>query len=59
MLITIDLTEQEAVDLSQLVKRLQWGHMRQCAANDEEAEMIRQAVDALRRELATAGYNPR
>jgi len=59
MLISIDLTEQETIALSQLVKRLQWDHIRQCAANDDEAHMIRDAVDALRRELAATGYNPR
>ena len=59
MQIIIDVTEQQAESLSQLLKRLQWDHFRQCATNDTECEQIINAVDVLRREFAKAGYNPR
>ena len=49
----------QALALAQLVKRLTWAEIRSCAVDDDEARLIRDAIEALRRALAEAGFSPR
>lgn len=53
------LSDEEALALAQLVKRLTWSDMRGCAVDDAETYTIRDAVGKLQDALARAGYAPR
>lgn len=55
----LQLTDDEAMALAQLVKRLTWTEMRGCAVNDDEAYIISGAVAKLQKSLAEAGFAPR
>ncbi len=57
--VTLELTPQEALALAQFVKRVGWSEFRQNAVDDDEAYMIRDAVDRVVAGLAQAGYAPR
>jgi cytochrome c len=57
--IHLELTEQEALDLAQFVKRVGWQEMRQNAVDEDEAYRIREAIDKVRKALADVGYAPR
>jgi cytochrome c len=57
--IPLELTEQEALDLAQFVKRVGWQEMRQNAVDEDEAYRIREALDKVRKALADVGYSPR
>lgn len=57
--VTLELTPQEALALAQFVKRVGWLEFRQNAADDDEAYMIRDAVDRVAAGLAQVGYAPR
>jgi cytochrome c len=57
--IPLELTEQEALDLAQFVKRVGWQEMRQNAVDEDEAYRIREAIDKVRKALAEVGYSPR
>jgi hypothetical protein len=57
--ITIELTDEEAQALAQYLKRYIWTDVRQSAANDEEAYLMRDAFNAMQYALAGAGYSPR
>jgi cytochrome c len=57
--IPLELTEQEALDLAQFVKRVGWQEMRQNAVDEDEAYRIREALDKVRKALAEVGYAPR
>jgi hypothetical protein len=46
-------------ELAQFVKRAGWHHFRECAVDDDEAYVIRDAVVKLERALVAAGYTPR
>lgn len=58
-LITVSIEETAAEDLAQLVKRIQWDHVRACAAGDEEAYRMRTAIEQLQSALAGKGFSPR
>jgi hypothetical protein len=53
------LSDEEAMALAQLVKRLTWSDLRGCAIDDAETYTIRDAVGKLQDALAGAGYAPR
>jgi len=53
------LSDEEALALAQLVKRLTWSDLRGCAVDDAETYTIRDAVGKLQDALARAGYAPR
>lgn len=57
--ITVELTDEEAQALAQYLKRYIWTDVRQSAANDEEAYLMRDAFNAMQYALAGAGYSPR
>lgn len=57
--VTVTLTEAEAEALAQLMKRIGWQEWRANACDDDEAHLMRDACEAVRRALAIAGYAPR
>jgi len=59
VMLSLELTDSEAVALAQFVKRVTWTEMRACAADDYECNQIRRGLDLLRQELGLQGYSPR
>lgn len=57
--VTLELTPQQALALAQFVKRVGWSEFRQNAVDDDEAYVIRDAVDRVAAGLAEVGYAPR
>lgn len=57
--IVTNLTPEQADALAQLVKRLTWAALRECAVDDAEAREIVAALEQLRRGLADSGFDPR
>ena len=57
--VSMALTEDEALALAQFVKRVGWSEFRANAVNDDEATLIRSAVDVLQKALTDVGYAPR
>lgn len=57
--LTIDLTEDEALALAQLCKRVGFSDLRECASDDNEAYQMQQAMTVLRSALADKGVAPR
>ncbi|KWN83010.1 hypothetical protein [Burkholderia stagnalis] len=54
-----EMSAAEAMALAQLCKRITFSDMRSCAVDDNEAYVIRDAVDKLQGALKGAGYAPR
>lgn len=54
-----ELSDGEAHALAQFVKRIGWSEIRENAADETEAYVMRDALAALRRGLAEAGFAPR
>ncbi|SOY78389.1 conserved hypothetical protein [Cupriavidus phytorum] len=57
--ITVELTDHASLALAQFLKRVTWSELRACAVDDEEAYLMRAAVDQVARALADIGYDPR
>ena len=57
--VTCELSQAQALALAQFVKRVGWSEFRTNATDDDEAALIRSAVDVLQKSLAEAGYAPR
>lgn len=57
--VQLELSDDQAMALAQFVKRVTWSDFRNCAVDDEEAYLIRAAVDQVARALADKGYAPR
>ena len=57
--VAFELNDELALALAQLVKRIGWTELRQNAVDDDEAYQMRQAVSAVARALAEAGFEPR
>ena len=55
----VEMEDNEAWELAQFVKRAGWHHYRECAVDDDEAYVIRDAVVKLEQALHSAGYKPR
>lgn len=55
----VELTEQQAGDLAQLIKRLSFSDYRGCAVDDDEAYRMVAALGRVREALARHGYDPR
>jgi hypothetical protein len=53
------LTVREAEALAQFVKRVGWVEFSANAIDRSEAELMRDAIDRLRRGLQDSGFNPR
>lgn len=59
VVVTVELTDEQALALAQFLKRSIWTDIRQSAANDEEAYLMRDAFNTMQYALACAGYSPR
>lgn len=59
MVLSVELTDEQAEALAQFVKRVGWSEMRQLAVDDNEANVIRFAVDRVQQALAVEGFAPR
>jgi len=57
--IKVTLTEEQANELAQFLKRVCFSDFRNCARNDDEAYLMRDASERIREALAENGYNPR
>ena len=57
--VQLELPDHQALALAQLAKRITWSDMRACAVDDDEAYVMRDAVDKLASALAAQGYAPR
>lgn len=57
--VEIALTAAEAVALAQFCKRSTYECFREYAVDDEEATVMVEAIECLRRGLAEAGFTPR
>ena len=57
--IDVELTEQQADDLAQLIKRLSFADVRGCAVDENEAYRMIDALGRVREALARHGYEPR
>jgi hypothetical protein len=55
----VPLSEQEAWDLAQFLKRTGFADFRSNAVDDEEAHRMQAAVQKVRGNLVTIGYDPR
>lgn len=58
-IISVELSNQEAWDLAQFLKRATFSDFRACAVDDDEAYRMIQAADRLRVALAESGHSPR
>lgn len=56
---TTELTDSQAMALAQFVKRLTWSEMWTCAVDDDETWVMKDAIQALQKSLADAGFSPR
>ena len=59
VIVAVDLSPELAWSLAQFVKRVGWSEIRANAADDDEADEIRTALEYLRDGLALAGFTPR
>ena len=57
--VTVELADEQAQALAQYLKRYIWTDVRQSAASDEEAYLMRDAFNAMQYALTNAGYSPR
>lgn len=57
--VTTELTDSQAMALAQFVKRLTCSEMRACAVDDDETWVMKDAIQALQKSLADAGFSPR
>lgn len=57
--LTIELTDAEAWNLAQFLKRVGFSDFRTNAQDEQEAYAMRDAADRVRTALAEAGYAPR
>ena len=57
--ITVVLTEAEAWEFAQFLKRVCFSDYRRCATSDAEAYRMRDAGELIRSALAEQGYAPR
>lgn len=57
--LTLELNDQDAWALAQLVKRLGWQALSDHAVNSDEAERMRNAIAGLQTALSQKGYSPR
>lgn len=55
----VELTKSEAEAFSQFLKRAGFSEYRQCAIDDDEAYLMRDAADRIRDALAEMGFAPR
>lgn len=54
-----NLTNAEVVAFAHFIKRVGWFEFSTHAGSDEEAHLVKQAVDKLQNILSRSGYDPR
>ena len=59
VIVTVELSTERAWALAQLVKRISWNTCRRMAENGEQASLMIQATERVRRALAEVVYAPR
>lgn len=59
VVITLSLTDPQALALAQFVKRCGWTEWRLNAVDADEADLMRGAFNQLEKSLADVGYAPR
>ena len=57
--VQVELSPNQAMALAQFVKRVGWCELQANAVDDDEAYLMRDAIDRLREALAQVGYAPR
>jgi hypothetical protein len=57
--IHVTLTDTQAWEFAQFLKRVCFSDYRSCATNEAEAYLMRDAGEIIRRALAEQGYAPR
>jgi hypothetical protein len=57
--LAFDLSDAEAWNLAQFLKRVGFGAFRECAQDNDEAYAMRDAAERVRKALAEVGYEPR
>ncbi|MDX8128119.1 hypothetical protein QLH52_12560 [Methylomonas sp. OY6] len=55
----VPLSDQEAWDLAQFLKRVGYAEFRSNAVDDDEAYRMQAAAEKIRGNLASIGYSPR
>lgn len=55
----VPLSDQEAWDLAQFLKRVGYAEFRSNAVDDEEAYRMQSAAEKIKSSLAAIGYSPR
>ena len=57
--ITVELTDDQALALAQLIKRIPLSDLRTHAQDEEEAYVMQGALEQVRKALGDQGFNPR
>jgi len=57
--IHLELTDEQALALAQLIKRIPWTTLRENAKDAEEAYLMHDALCTVQWAMAEAGYEPR
>jgi hypothetical protein len=57
--LSFELTEDQATDLAEFLKRVQFSDFRKRLNSDDEAYTVMNSTAEIRKALATAGFNPR
>lgn len=55
----VELTKAQAREFAQFLKRVTFQHYAECSTSKEEAYLMVDAGEAIRKALAEAGYSPR
>jgi hypothetical protein len=59
IVVTFEVSENEAMALAQFAKRVCWSEFRMNAESNEQADLIRDGIDKLQKGLAESGFAPR
>ena len=57
--VMLELSDAQAWNLAQFLKRVGWHEFRANAVDEDEAYAIREAVEEVQKALSNAGYKPR
>jgi hypothetical protein len=57
--ITVELTNDQALALAQLIKRVPLSDLRSNAQNEKESYDMQSALEQVRKALSEQGFNPR
>jgi hypothetical protein len=59
VVLTAELTAENAQALAEFIKRIDHDAIRQCASDDAQTFLVRDALDSLREALDLAGFDPK